>query len=525
VIQSIRYTNSSDTPPASLNLALGFQDGGGQGAGGNQLDVELAAVTITAVADAPVAQDDEFTTDEVTAIVGGNLFADNGHGLDLDLDGPPLGIAAVNGLGGNVGTTITLASGALLTVNANGTFDYDPNGAFDPAPPAGSGAVNTPASDSFTYTLASGGTATVSFTIAGIDNDDELQGTGGSDLLSGGAGNDTLYGLGGNDRIAGGTGNDTGFGGLGDDLYAVDSFSDQAEELSGEGNDRVLAAVSYALGAGSEIELLSAANQSGTGALNLIGNSLAQTIIGNDGVNTLLGGGGNDVLFGLAGNDIVSGGTGDDTMVGGMGHDSYGVDSNDDQVIEQIGQGSDRVLASVSYTLGSGMEVELLSAADQSATTNINLAGNELANNIQANEGDNILIGGGGNDTLYGLGGNDTLNGGDGSDLLIGGAGADDHVFRNVLGAGNIDLVLGFVAGSDRILLDDAIFTGLSLGALSANAFRLGNVALDADDRILYDQVTGNLFFDADGNGSGSALLFARLDGAPVIAASDFQVI
>ena len=40
----------------------------------------------------------------------------------------------VNGDAGNVGTQITLPSGALLTVNVDGTFSYDPNGAFDDLP-------------------------------------------------------------------------------------------------------------------------------------------------------------------------------------------------------------------------------------------------------------------------------------------------------------------------------------------------------------------------------------------------------
>jgi serralysin len=171
------------------------------------------------------------------------------------------------------------------------------------------------------------------------------------------------------------------------------------------------------------------------------------------------------------------------------------------------------------------MEIELLATANQSDTTAINLAGNNLGNNIQANNGNNILLGGASSDTLWGLDGNDTLNGGDGSDLLIGGAGNDDYLFTNVLGPANIDLVRGFVSGSDRVLIDDAIFTGLGLGALSANAFQLGTTALDADDRILYDPVTGFLRFDADGNGAGAALLFARLEGAPVIAATDIVVI
>ena len=49
--------------------------------------------------------------------------------------------------------------------------------------------------------------------------------------------------------------------------------------------------------------------------------------------------------------------------------------------------------------------------------------------------------------------------------------------------------------------------------------------AADSDDRIVYDQATGSLFYDADGSGSGAALLFAVLDTSPTIAASDFAVV
>jgi hypothetical protein len=57
VIQSVRYTNTSDDPPASVDLAVGFQDGspgGGQGSGATDLDVNLVTVNIAGVNDAPV---------------------------------------------------------------------------------------------------------------------------------------------------------------------------------------------------------------------------------------------------------------------------------------------------------------------------------------------------------------------------------------------------------------------------------------------------------------------------------------
>ncbi|MCG8510817.1 MAG: pectinesterase family protein, partial [Rhodospirillales bacterium] len=70
-----------------------------------------------------------------------------------------------NGVTADVGVQITLASGALLTLNADGTFDYDPNGQFDNLNAGQS------AQDSFTYTIddGNGGTAvgTVNINVSG----------------------------------------------------------------------------------------------------------------------------------------------------------------------------------------------------------------------------------------------------------------------------------------------------------------------------------------------------------------------
>ena len=75
-------------------------------------------------------------------------------------------------------------------------------------------------------------------------------------------------------------------------------------------------------------------------------------------------------------------------------------------------------------------------------------------------------------------------------------------------------------------MLDDAVFSTLSAGALSATAFTTGTAAGDADDRIIYDAGTGSLYYDSDGTGAAAAVLFAVLDTQPVnITASDFLVI
>jgi serralysin len=108
---------------------------------------------------------------------------------------------------------------------------------------------------------------------------------------------------------------------------------------------------------------------------------------------------------------------------------------------------------------------------------------------------------------------------------LVGYGGADTFAFTSALGAGNVDVIADFVSGTDKIALDDAVFTALGLGALSANAFVIGSAALDADDRIIYNSSNGGLFYDADGNGAGAAVQFATLSGAPALIASDFTVI
>ena len=131
-------------------------------------DTALLQVFVTGVNDAPAPVDDSFATDEDTAIGAGlNLFADNGAGPDSDPEGDTLTVTAVNGVEASVGAQIALASGALLTVNADGTFGYDPNGAFE-ALNAGESAT-----DSFVYTVSDGveeATATVIFTIDGVDD-------------------------------------------------------------------------------------------------------------------------------------------------------------------------------------------------------------------------------------------------------------------------------------------------------------------------------------------------------------------
>ena len=125
-------------------------------------------VGVAGVNDNPVAMDDGFATDEKTA-VSGSLFADNGHGADTDPDnGDTFTVTAINGTAVSDGDVVALASGAEVTVHADGTFTYDPNGMFDGLRPG------EMANDQFTYDVednhAGTASATATIAIAGVDD-------------------------------------------------------------------------------------------------------------------------------------------------------------------------------------------------------------------------------------------------------------------------------------------------------------------------------------------------------------------
>ena len=92
--------------------------------------------------------------------------------------------------------------------------------------------------------------------------------------------------------------------------YSVSSISTLVlEGAGGVGQDVVRTSVTYALAAGSEVEVLRTSNDRGTGSINLTGNEFGQAIVGNRGANILEGKAGADMLTGGAGNDrfILSG--------------------------------------------------------------------------------------------------------------------------------------------------------------------------------------------------------------------------
>ena len=114
---------------------------------------------------AATAVDDGYNVDEDSVL---NVAAPGVLANDVESNGDPMTVERVNGSVPDVGTQITLGSGALLTLNTDGSFVYDTNGVFD------SLAGGTQATDTFTYdargTTGPSSTGTVTITILGTND-------------------------------------------------------------------------------------------------------------------------------------------------------------------------------------------------------------------------------------------------------------------------------------------------------------------------------------------------------------------
>ena len=313
-----------------------------------------------------------------------------------------------------------------------------------------------------------------------------INGTAGDDSLTGTPGNDTINGFGGNDTINGSGGSDVLSGGSGNDL------------ISG-------------------------------------GDEYGET------PDTYFGGDGDDTLDGAA---WAYGGSAPDTMDGGLGNDLYYVDHSDD-VLSDAG-GTDSVYVfDRDWTLGAGFEnLHINNDYSEGPATGI---GNELDNVMSLGWAGGRLEGRGGDDTLTSGTRESTLLGGDGNDVLsangydtIDGGAGDDTLSGGYVttgGAGNDRFSMGsgsitdFASGSDRLVFDGEGFARSGpTGQFAAGDERFyaaagAAAAHDATDRVIYNTTSGELYYDADGTGSGAAQLITVLEGAPSLAAADIEVI
>jgi Ca2+-binding RTX toxin-like protein len=327
-------------------------------------------------------------------------------------------------------------------------------------------------------------------TLIGFEN---IIGSASHDSLWGDAANNTITGGAGFDTIVSGGGTNILIGGADGDTYFVQGLNDTVTEAIGGGYDVVLAQTNFTLAAGSEVEALAVNTTAG---IVLTGNELQQVLTGGVGDDTLNAGGGNDLLISGAGTNTLAGGTGDDI---------YYAQGTNDIITEIAGGGFDVVLAGGNLTLASNSEVEVLAVNTASGVT---IIGSDITQTIQGGAGNDRFVGGLGNDTLTGSGG------------------ADTFVLRNTFV--DRDFITDFTSGSDKIEISASLFGGgLSAGGLTAAQFLSGAgavAATTAAQRFIYNSSTGNLYFDADGNGAGASVIIANLSNVGALTASDFII-
>ncbi len=137
------------TPDANFNGSDSFGYSISDGQGGS--DTATVTITVDAVNDPPVAQNDILTTPEDEPL-SGNLLANNGNGTDQDVDGDSLTAS---------GPTGTLPSNGTVSINSNGTFTYTPDADFN-------------GTDSFGYSISDGkggtDTAVATITVSSVND-------------------------------------------------------------------------------------------------------------------------------------------------------------------------------------------------------------------------------------------------------------------------------------------------------------------------------------------------------------------
>ena len=494
------------------------------------------------------------------ASASGNVLAN-----DTDVDtGDTKEVSEVNGVAGNVGTAVAGTYGSI-TINADGSYTYTlDNGDTD----TNALAQDAPVTDEFTYTVedANGATSTTTLTISITGTNDApvamADTNAGDPVVEAGnpfAGdatasgnvlaNDTDFDTGDTKTVSAVNGSASNVGnavlgtygsitinGNGSYTYTLDNADPDTNGLAQGASvtDQFAYTVQDASGATSITTLTISITGTNDAAIDM--NISVTTAPGGNGLpsgnfaqlSAVDSDGGGAHLFSLQSltATTLSGGAAtnflNDVLVSSTGVVSDNGLDQDRIYSMQVQVAQDGATFSETFTIITGTN----------AGETLNGSGDDLI----FGRGDNdTIFAGSGNDTVMGQNGNDRIHGGSGNDVLTGGTGGSDNndtfVFDTALNAStNVDAITDFAANNvDKIELDQSVFAALSVSAslagqnFSANA---GGNAADADDFILYDTSTGNLYYDADGNGDGAAkILFATLTATGTVDATDFRVV
>jgi Ca2+-binding RTX toxin-like protein len=253
---------------------------------------------------------------------------------------------------------------------------------------------------------------------------------------------------------------------------------------------------------------------------------------GGAGSDTIYGLAGADILYGDAGTDFLYGGRGDDTTRGGADNDYLYGDLGDDEQYGELGNdllysgrgadlldggtGSDTAYYTSEKT-GAIINLlnQLLNAGSADGDTFVAVErffGSEAAaDNITGDNVSNTILGNGGADIINGAGGADVLRGGTGADTINGGTESDLFQYTALNEVG--DSIINFEAIDNFQFARTAFgnLAGTNVAAINFLSVASGHAATTAAHRFIFDQAVDQLWYDADGNAGGAAVMVADI--------------
>ncbi len=264
----------------------------------------------------------------------------------------------------------------------------------------------------------------------------------------------TIIANSGNDTLIAGTGLATLIGGAGNDVFVINNIGDVVTAQSGALSNTIQTSVSYT--ASANVNKLTG---TGTAAITLTGNNLANVITAN------------------SGNDTLIAGTGLATLIGGAGNNTFIINKVGDVITKAVNSGNNTELTSVSATLAAN--VQNLTGTGTGALT---LTGNNLTNVITANGSANRLVAGNGTATLVSGAGNDTLVGGTGTNTFVVNNAADVVTAQSAALSNTIQTSVSYTAAANVKKLTG---TGSAPITLTGNSLANTITANSGDDTLI----------------------------------------
>ncbi|BAY24889.1 hypothetical protein NIES2100_46870 [Calothrix sp. NIES-2100] len=358
--------------------------------------------------------------------------------------------------------------------------------------------------------------------------------TWGDDRIYGGTGNDYIYGGGGNDYIEGGSNDDVIYGDSGNN-YSYSYLN-------------AISPYPYTVGGNDTIK-------GGSGNDIIYGEDANDSLYGGSGNDSIYGGSGNDNIYGESGNDYLDGGSSKDQIDGGDGNDTI-VGSNQtffwSYVDTPILNSTDTSVAAVDTPIAGSTGISVAAVAVSTGKTANITAKVVSADNLEldltkkilpieppiSDSDQDVLTGGKGADKFVfydeysGVDAIADFNSNEGDQIQVSRSGFSDGLFYAVGDGFTKDIDNGLIqeigSGVTKGIgsgFTKGVASGLTLGILKEEQFTLGTSASDASDRFIYNNKTGDLFFDRDGNGSQKQVQFAQLSGAPNLTYKDIFII